>query len=125
MILTNGALLYRLAVCALRETMTAPKPSRFGRCCITALRTRTCSSCACGYLGKIEIKKQVALYFLISIAMFSKEELNIKMLSHSVAHNRVDRCKKSRGRRDPRVTPSFDANSSLLLLILGFRGFSV
>ncbi len=81
-------------VCALRETKTTPEPSRFGRCCVTALRTRTCSSCACGYLGKIEIKKQVALYFLISIAMFPKEELNIKMLSHSVAHNRVDRCKK-------------------------------
>lgn len=55
-------------VCAPRETMTAPKPSRFGRCCVTALRTRTCSSCACGYLGK-------------------KEELNTKILSQTAAYN--------------------------------------
>ena len=35
---------------------------------VTTLRTRTCSSCACGYLGK-------------------KEELNTKILSQTAAYN--------------------------------------
>ena len=111
-------------VCALCEMITAPKPSRFGGCCVTVFRTRTCSSCACGYLCKIEIRKKVALYFLISITVCPKGALNIKMPSQFVVYNRVDRCKENRGRRNLMVTPSFDANSSLSLFNHRLRCFT-